>query len=113
MDTPSLFEEKIKNSEFAKMIAQEDIILEVTEKIVELMQKENVTKTELAKRLGKSKGFITQLLNGNRNFTIRTIADIFYALGYTFRIVEEKYNHEQIQDNCNVMTKVVKLPIKR
>jgi len=86
----------MKNPEFAKMMAEEIIILEITEKIIELMQKEDITKAELAKRLGESKGFITQLLNGTGNLTIKRIINIFYALGYSFKIEARRLTNDSI-----------------
>ena len=88
MSITSLYEEMMKNPRIAKLMAEEHLILEVTEKIVELMQRENITKAELAKRLGRSKGFITRLLNGDRNFTVRTTADIFHVLDYGIQVME-------------------------
>ena len=89
----TMYEEEMKDTEFAKLMAEESLILEITEKIIELMQKENITKEELEKRLVKSKGFITQLLNGSRNFTVKTIADVFHTLGYSLQIMAEKIKH--------------------
>ena len=40
-----------------RLLEQERLILQVTEFIVQLMQEQNVTRTELARRLGKSKGW--------------------------------------------------------
>jgi len=65
-----------------RLLEQERLILQVTEFIVQLMQEQNVTRTELARRLGKSKGWISQLLDGETNFTLRTVADVFGALGH-------------------------------
>jgi transcriptional regulator with XRE-family HTH domain len=64
-----------------RLLAQERLILQATERILELMQQQNVTRTELARRLGKSKSWISQLLAGEANFTLRTLADVFAALG--------------------------------
>ena len=64
-----------------RLLDQERLILQATERIVELMQQQNVTRTELAQRLGKSKSWISQLLAGEANFTLRTLADVFGALG--------------------------------
>jgi cyanate lyase len=64
-----------------QLLDQERLILQATERIVELMQEQNVTRTELAKRLGRTKGWISQLLAGETNFTLRTLADVFGALG--------------------------------
>ena len=72
----------MNDPEFRKLLAQEELILEVTETICELLENEKVSRKELADRLGKSKGFVSQLLNGGRNLTLRTVADILHVLGY-------------------------------
>jgi len=107
MKTISFYEEEMKDPEFATLMAEESLILEITEKIIELMQKEKITKANLAKRLKKSKGYITQLLDGSRNFTIKTIADIFHVLGYSLKIEEDKYKNQQGQDNYNTIDNVI------
>jgi len=65
-----------------RLMQQERLILEVTEFIIGLMQEQNVTRMELAKRLGRTKGWISRLLAGEANFTLRTLADVFGALGH-------------------------------
>ena len=69
-----------------RLLNQEDLILEVTEALSELMARDGVTKADLARRLGKSEGFVTQILAGGRNLTLRTIADVSDCLGYRIRI---------------------------
>jgi transcriptional regulator with XRE-family HTH domain len=66
------------------VLEQEHLLLDVTEMIVELMNAQGVTRSELADRLGKTKGHVTQLLNGSRNLTLRTLSDIFVALEFRF-----------------------------
>jgi len=48
----------------------EEIILDFTEKIVTMMEKKNISRAELARRLNVSKAFVTKMLNGNPNLTI-------------------------------------------
>lgn len=76
----------MNDPEFRKLLAQEEFILEVTEIICELLDKDKISRKELADRLGKSKGFISQLLGGGRNLTLRTVADILHVLGYKVTI---------------------------
>lgn len=76
--------------EFRKLVAQEELILEVTEVICGLLEREEVSRKELADRLGKTKGFVSQLLNGGRNLTLRTVADILYVLGYKVTLTPHK-----------------------
>lgn len=64
-----------------KMICQEKLILEVTESVFEAMEREGKSKADLAISMGRSNAYISQLLNGSRNMTLRTLADISFALG--------------------------------
>lgn len=64
-----------------RLYQQERAILDVTELICQLMDEEHVTRSVLAGRLGRSRGYVTQLLDGRANMTVRTISDVFVALG--------------------------------
>ena len=92
MPQKTILDEYMDDPEFVQTFAQEEFILEITERICEIMQQDNVSRTELACRLGCTKGNITQLLGGGRNLTVRRIADIFRVLGYRPRITWEKVN---------------------
>ncbi len=68
-------------SDDLRLLQQERAILEITELLCDVMEEENVSRADLAERLGRTKGYVTQLLDGRRNMTVRTISDVFYALG--------------------------------
>ena len=93
----TILDEYLKDAEFRRLFAQEDLIMEVTETLCELMEKEGISRKELADRLGKSKGFISQLLNGGRNLTLRTVADILHVLGYKVYLTHFKEAGQQEQ----------------
>ncbi|HLJ12099.1 MAG TPA: helix-turn-helix transcriptional regulator [Planctomycetaceae bacterium] len=63
---------------------QERAILDITELVCDLMADEGVTRKDLADRLETTKSYITQLLDGTTNMTVRTISDVFSVLGYEF-----------------------------
>jgi transcriptional regulator with XRE-family HTH domain len=65
-----------------RLLRQERFIVEVTELIVKLMKEKGISRKELAERLGKSKGRVSQLLDGEANLTLRTLSDVFAALGH-------------------------------
>jgi len=65
----------------ARAYAREDLIYNVTEDLLVQMEELDVTKQELARRLGKSRSYVTQLLSGARNMTLGSLADICFALG--------------------------------
>ncbi len=93
----TLMEEYMEDPEFAQLMAQEDLIMEVTETLCELLEKEGVSRKELAERLGKTKGFVSQLLGGGRNLTLRTVADILHVLGYKVALIPHKINAKGVR----------------
>ena len=50
--------------------------------ITRLMDEAGVSRAELARRLGKSRAFVTRLLDGSVNMTIRTISNVLFHLGH-------------------------------
>ena len=95
----TLLDKYLEDPEFARLMAQEDLIMEVTETLCELLEKEKISRKELADRLGKSKGFISQLLNGGRNLTLRTVADILHVLGYRASLTPFKEGKQRQENN--------------
>jgi transcriptional regulator with XRE-family HTH domain len=71
---------KATDIERDRLFQEELLITEATELIYELLQRSGTSKSELADRVGKTRGFVTQLLNGTRNMTLRTLADLAFAL---------------------------------
>lgn len=63
-----------------KLISREELIYNLTEDLLVLLEDKGVTKAELAKKLGKSRSYVTQLLSGSRNMTLGTLSDICYEL---------------------------------
>lgn len=81
----SLVERVAGTKEGNRLYQQECAILDVTELVCGIMKEASVTRSELANRMGKTKGYVSQLLDGSANMTIRTIADIFTALDHRVR----------------------------
>lgn len=88
-----------------RLLRQEELILEVTEILSQTLEKEGITKKELADRLGKTKGFVSQVLAGGRNLTLRTVADIADALECRIRIdceqLQQKKEETMVSLNAN------------
>ena len=68
-----------------KLLERERVWAEATENICAAMGREGISRAELARRLGTSQANITKLLRGQNNFTLATLADIFFVLGHSFR----------------------------
>lgn len=69
-----------RGPEFDRLLRQEELILDVTESFTKALRDAEMTQAELARAMGRSPGFVSQLLAGSRNFTLRTVADVACAL---------------------------------
>jgi plasmid maintenance system antidote protein VapI len=72
--------EEHNDAVFERLVRQEELILNVTNVLTEALNDAGVTKSELAKRIGRSPGFVSHVFGGGRNLTLRTISDISAAL---------------------------------
>lgn len=91
-DVKSWFTEKLDRFTDDPVFLIEEAILDFTEKLVAKMQEQKVSRSELAKRLDVSKSFITKLLNGNPNMTIKTMVTIAAMLDCRLNL--DIYNKE-------------------
>ena len=80
-------EELAASPELMKEFQRGRLELELTELICDLMEEQEVTRAELARRLGTSRAYVTKVLRDGSNMTVRTIADIFSCLGRSLRLV--------------------------
>jgi transcriptional regulator with XRE-family HTH domain len=65
---------------------QETLILQATELLSSIMEDNGVSKADLARKVGKSKAYISQCLSGEQNLTLRTLADLCGALKYSLEL---------------------------
>lgn len=84
-----------------RLFAKERLIFNVTEDLLVYMEENGVTKNELAKRLGKTKAYISQVLDGSRNMTLGTFSDICFALGFKPQILMPVEVLEPSESNSN------------
>jgi len=71
---------KPKNQKDEQLLKQEETILAITEEIWGAMEAKNITKAELAEKIGCSRSFMTQVLSGSRNMTLATLSKICEVL---------------------------------
>ena len=64
-----------------RLFEQERLSVSFLNTVAQTMQELDVSKAELADRLGCSRANVTQLLSGNRNVTLHTMSDLAVALG--------------------------------
>ena len=71
-----------KNAEFIK----EELKVRIIEDILLAMEEENISRAEIAKRTGKSKQYISRVLNEHVNFTLDSLVDFALALGRSISV---------------------------
>lgn len=76
----SWLENYVEQKQYTVDFQTELATIDFNEKIIAKMDELKINRAELAKRLGVSKAFVTKLLNGNPNMTIRTMISIALAL---------------------------------
>lgn len=72
--------DRLRDRQGQRMLTEEMAILDVTEMICALMDEQGVSRSELAERMGVSRSSISQMLNGERNLTVRKIAAILFEM---------------------------------
>ena len=110
MKTKTLYNEYMKEEEFERLMAQEDLIMEVTESFCEILNVKGMKRSSLAKTMGKTKGYISQILNGGRNITLRSLSDIAFSLGYYVSI---RFSEKAAQKTQNMISLNWKLSTKK
>ena len=72
----------------------ETIQNEIFRQVKNYMEENNLNQTQLANKLGVSKGYISQILNGNFNFTLKKLIELSIAIGVVpdlkFKPIENK-----------------------
>lgn len=63
----------------------EDLVLDVTGEVCILLEKQGVSRSELARRIGVKPPTVTRILQGQDNFTLRTLTRIGHALNMVIR----------------------------
>jgi cyanate lyase len=76
---------------FAKLIGEaektadfqfERAVIDLTEIICAIMEEKDVSRMELAERLGKSEAWVTKVLCGDYEIALRAVVTILWELGY-------------------------------
>jgi predicted XRE-type DNA-binding protein len=68
--------------------AQERCRVALSEAIGDAIERAGLSRVELAERLGCTKGYISQVLSGERNMTLNTLADLMWACAMEVRDLE-------------------------
>lgn len=81
MKPKSWFEEKIDTLRQGFHFRFEEYLLHFSNQAAQIMEAKGLTRTELAKKMGVSKPYVTELLSGKPNLTLASMLKLVDALG--------------------------------
>ena len=71
---------------------------ELYRQVVKYMEREGLNQTQLADRLNVSKGYVSQLLRGEFNHSLRKLIDLSLSIGLVPRIDYKRLKNEIAED---------------
>jgi len=78
--TAKRFADLLQGAEQADRFQIDGLKVEISEQIYLAMNQQGISNADLARRLGKSRAYVTKLLRGNTNFTLESLVRIGRAL---------------------------------
>lgn len=78
-------EEALRNLDSSPRYLAARLKFEVGSEVLAMLRAADKNPAWLAKRLGKSRQYVTRVLKGNTNFTLESLADLSAALGKKFQ----------------------------
>jgi len=113
--TKTFIQKLLSDEEGRKLYFREDLIFEITEEICKVMEEKGISKAELSRLAGVSKSNITQLLSGDHNMRLTTVADLLYALDSKMAVSTVPLDIDNILESItfNPWTPAVELTVKQ
>lgn len=74
------WEEVVRRAQASPTYGLEGLLLAVSERICEAMERKGISRADLAEKLGVSRPWVTKLLTGNRNLTLKSLVCVANAL---------------------------------
>jgi transcriptional regulator with XRE-family HTH domain len=81
---------QLPNESEQRLYARDAAMLAATAAVVRRLEEQGISRAQVAERIGRTKGFVSQVLSGARNMTLATLADLLWAAGYEVRDIESR-----------------------
>jgi hypothetical protein len=66
----------------SRIYEEERLLLRVQEALADAIERSQMTRAEVAARLGKNRSFVTQALSSGRNLTLASLSALAWATGH-------------------------------
>ena len=77
---------QLEDPEFRRGFEQELVSQRFGDALQSALERQGITRSDLAKRLGKTRSAVTQVLRHGRNLTIKKMVELASAIGYEIEI---------------------------
>lgn len=84
METPEALRRALEDLDTNPYYVAEHLKLAIADEVIICLRQKGWTKSDLARRLGKSRQYVTKMLKGDTNFTLETLAALSIALEKDF-----------------------------
>ncbi len=91
-------DEIVRSSDYWFEHAQNELYAQVAE----YLEKEGISQNDFARKLGVSKGYVSQILNGNFNYTLKKLIELSLAIGKAPSIQYEDVDEMIVNDELKV-----------
>lgn len=81
------FEEGLARAKTRLAYYEEDICLDIAERLIDTMEARGLSRSELARRLKVQPAYVTKLLRGYENLSLKSLAKIAYTMGLKWKCV--------------------------
>jgi len=81
--------------DYAATYAEESAMVDAAELIAAALEKSGLSQAELARRLGVSRSEVTHRLRGERNITVRSLAQTLHVLGHRLELTCSASDHQR------------------
>ena len=78
----------LTTNEETRAFASDSLLLNASHLVVTAMEGADISRAQLAERIGKSRSYVSQVLSGSRNMTLKTLADLLWACGQEVAVME-------------------------
>ena len=112
--------DKLVDNDLKQLFELDDILVDISLKIINYRIDNNLSQKQLAKKLGISQSMVSKLESGEYNPTVEQLWKISKKLGWSFKVVveDEKSDNQQIwyifdsydnDETCDISQKSFKL----
>ena len=92
--------DKLVDNDLKQLFELDDILVDISLKIINYRIDNNLSQKQLAKKLGISQSMVSKLESGEYNPTVEQLWKISKKLGWSFKVImeDEKSDNQQIWD---------------